>query len=240
MDGGEYASARISRAKYAQPLVAYVKVYGTCLRVIKGWIAIGKKADPPVLPPLDDPEAMVAWWPNHMQTRVPEKILAPARGLKPGVEGNDEESVDVDAIDASDFDALASARRYLKATERKLAKAYRLGDRAGIKSLQQALLEGIDAERKLNDAVLRARKSSEDYIARVEVLNEISQLLEVFRQMRSTMRRRIAKHLQDLPPEVVLRVGDVVELERESEDSVLRQLKGFRGLQDVELELEAV
>lgn len=52
--------------------------YGAAPRTVKRWKAHGvEKGDPC---PLEDPEAMVAWWSKWMVHRVPDGILAAVRG----------------------------------------------------------------------------------------------------------------------------------------------------------------
>lgn len=43
---------------------------------MKRWKKIGCSFDPPAPPPLDSPELMAEWWETHMDSRVPDKILA--------------------------------------------------------------------------------------------------------------------------------------------------------------------
>lgn len=72
-----------ARSDYAAYLHEYVPIYGRTVRVIKRWIEIGRAAKPtPELPPLDDPEAMLTWWPRHMKWKVPDELLAAAATAK--------------------------------------------------------------------------------------------------------------------------------------------------------------
>lgn len=57
--------------------------------------------------------------------------------------------------------------------------------------------------------------------------------------MRLTMSRRIRSRLPGLPAEWSDRLDEVIELERSREESVLRRLKYFPGMREIELELEA-
>ena len=66
---------------YKKPrLRDYEPIYGTTVRQLKRWLAIGRKCDPVDLPPLDEPSAMAAWWErmqaaNHLKHTVPAKLL---------------------------------------------------------------------------------------------------------------------------------------------------------------------
>lgn len=227
-----------SRSKYKKPLAEYVTVYGTTVRPIKRWIEIGKAATPVDLPPLDEPALMAAWWDNHMTTRVPAKLLAFAQGASDPGESTD--ALNVHEIDMSDLDSLKSARRYAAAIDKKLSAAYLKGQRADIRSWQKDLNEALDSVRKLEAAERAAQKESREVLPRGEVCSEIAQLVEVFRQMRSTMRRRITARLADLPAELLERIGNAIDRERENEDSVLRQLTNIGSVAEVVLKLEAV
>lgn len=84
---GGTSPARPARAKYAHPLVHYESIYGTKLRAIKRWIAIGRDATARELPPLDEPARMKAWWVRCMSQRVPEKLATLASTMpEPTVE----------------------------------------------------------------------------------------------------------------------------------------------------------
>jgi hypothetical protein len=63
--------------KYEHKLAVYAAKYGTHLRNLKNWIAIGKQHQDK--PPLDRPDLMPEWWSRRMQHRVPEKIISLAR-----------------------------------------------------------------------------------------------------------------------------------------------------------------
>lgn len=71
----EPAGGRAQRARYKYPLPHYEGIFGTKVRAMKRWIAIGRDANPPDLPPLDQPEKVAAWWRRRMAHRVPEKLL---------------------------------------------------------------------------------------------------------------------------------------------------------------------
>lgn len=66
----------VKRARYLHPLVHYEGVFGRKERALKGWIAIGRDAAPPELPPFDEPRLMKDWWTRHMTQRVPDEIAA--------------------------------------------------------------------------------------------------------------------------------------------------------------------
>lgn len=244
-----FVGAATKPAHYQKPLRDYVPTFDRHLRVIKGWVAVGKKAldgngnPAPDLPPLDDPPAMAAWWERHMKQRPPAKLLSlavAARTQPLSSEAREKsEPVDVSKIDIDNLDSLRQARRYLAAVDQKLSAAYAAGDEAQIRRWQKPFNEALDSARKAEAAQREAAKAAGDVIPKAELFSDLSQLLEVLRQMRSTMRRRICARLADLGPELLERIGVAIDLERESEDGVLRQLKQFRSIEEVHFQLEA-
>lgn len=63
---------------FARPLKDYQAVYETKERQLKNWVAVGRKAQPEDLPPLDRPAEMPAWWARHYDRVVPEKLTLAA------------------------------------------------------------------------------------------------------------------------------------------------------------------
>lgn len=79
----EPSQPRHGRQLFARPLVAYVPIFGTQVRQIKNWVALGRELKPEALPPLDRPADMPAWWARAFPNRsVPEKIHLAAIAAK--------------------------------------------------------------------------------------------------------------------------------------------------------------
>jgi hypothetical protein len=53
----------------------YEEIYQTDIRTIKRWRADGARHDPPLYPPLDDPQRMAAWWRAVKTRRVPPRLV---------------------------------------------------------------------------------------------------------------------------------------------------------------------
>jgi hypothetical protein len=189
------------RVAYRKHLRDYVTVFDTKVRQIKRWVAAGKAAvddngDPcPDPPPLDDPPAMAAWWEKHMTQRVPAKLLslAVAATLPANQESDRTESVNVNELNVDELNSLRQARRYLAALDAKLTAAYAGGDEAAIRRWQKPFNEALESVRKLEASERDAAKAAGEVIPRAELFSELSQLIEVLRQMQSTMRRRILR-----------------------------------------------
>jgi hypothetical protein len=80
--------------KFAHPLAHYAAAFGKSERTLKNYIAAGRDAEPPSLPPFDEPWRMEAWWTTHMTNRCPAifrelaaqgdtPVAAPARPATP-------------------------------------------------------------------------------------------------------------------------------------------------------------
>ena len=86
--GGTPKAAGVTPARYKKPLADYVKTYGRKVRVLKDWIATGRDAVPPVLPPFDEPPRMLAWWKAHKKNRPPDILLTLATKAEPKKSAN--------------------------------------------------------------------------------------------------------------------------------------------------------
>jgi hypothetical protein len=223
------------RANYEkQNLIEYESVFATKVRQIKNWIALGKAAKPAELPPLDSPGEMAAWWTRHMKQRVPAKLIALASQKTSGAAPNSS-IVDLTKLVGAVGDALRKARAVRMATDQHLTEAYASGDDTKIEICQRRWLRAVEQERKLETAAREEAKASGDLIPRAELLPELSQFLEVMHQMRRSARRRIlARFHVDLSPELAEALGIAIEQELERGDAVLRQLKQFRTLEEID------
>lgn len=65
------------RTGYAYPIPHYCSIYETNERGIKVWLKKGRDASDPV--PLDDPQAMPAWWTRNSPQVVPSKLIVAAQ-----------------------------------------------------------------------------------------------------------------------------------------------------------------
>lgn len=68
----EVEAAELRRTGLRMSLEEYAERYGASVRTVKRWRAIGGECGDEV--PLDDPEAMLAWWARRMKQRVPAGI----------------------------------------------------------------------------------------------------------------------------------------------------------------------
>ena len=70
------AAARRGGWPYAHQLAHYEPIFSASNRTLKGWLAIGRAATPPDLPPYDAPERMASWYGKHKKNRVPDHLVA--------------------------------------------------------------------------------------------------------------------------------------------------------------------
>ena len=70
----------MARAKYNRPLGEFAALYHLSLSGLNKLVARGKRADPPELPPFDQPEKMADWYRRHFTHAPPPRLLELAEG----------------------------------------------------------------------------------------------------------------------------------------------------------------
>jgi hypothetical protein len=70
----------MARAKYARQLKDYCALYHVSVSGLNKLVARGKRAEPPELPPFDQPELMAAWYARHHSHTPPPRLLELAEG----------------------------------------------------------------------------------------------------------------------------------------------------------------
>jgi hypothetical protein len=243
LDEAERAPSAVvgsDRARYANDLAHYVSTYGRGERQLKRWIAAGKAAQPPELPPLDEPAKMHGWWVKHMTQKPPTRIVELALAKNSAGARTDDvsgRSIDITQIEVNEGDELRTARGILAAVGSQLADAYRTNDDAAIDRLQRRWEKAMNAKRLAENAERSAKKQAGELVPVSELFPELSQLLATLRVMRTTMGRRIRARLT-LPPDLDAKLDAIIEDERRGEEAVLRRLSFFRSLDEVENELQ--
>lgn len=64
-----------SRTGYTHPIAHYTAIFERSERNLKGWIADGRDASPPRMPPFDSPADMLGWWHAVKSNRPPEVLI---------------------------------------------------------------------------------------------------------------------------------------------------------------------
>ncbi len=226
---------------YLHELKDYAKLYGRSVRQIKRWTKLGRDARPRDMPPLDRPGKMLAWWNRNIKLPPPPILeqfaLDEAKGTEAEAPGA-LKGVDVNQLDVAEGVALKQAKRFLAATAGQLEEAYKTGNDAMIGRLQPRWEKALSAVRLAEDSERKAAERSGDLLPRVEVLSAINQLIEIMRNMQSTMSRRIRARLGVLSAELDAQLDAVIEAERSRECAVLRRCAYFGTVEDVILELD--
>lgn len=227
----------LGRVRYAKDnLSDYETVFATKVRQIKNWIATGRAAEQPELPPLDAPHEMAAWWAKHMKQKVPAKLMLLASQKRSGSDGAaTATTIDLTKLESAAGDALRQARAIRMAAETHLSQAYASGKDEQIEIHQRRWIRAVEQERKLEGAAREDAKATGALIPKAELLPELSAYLEVGKQMKRSARRRICAKFQfDLSPALLEALGAEIEKELARGDAVLRQLKSFRDLDEID------
>jgi ribosomal protein L13E len=236
-----FSAESAGQFRYEKPLREYQTVYGVRVRQVKRWIAIGRAAEPPAPPPLDEPGAMSAWWVRHMKQRIPAKLLQLNRSaaVDIGGKGNDQgagASVDASQYEGQIADALREARTMLALVTAQLKVAYKSGVDSRIEIEHRRFTRCLRAVKEAEQASREDKKSRDELIPKAEILPELSELLQVLKHMRASRKRRTLERLESigLTSEQVAAIGIVVEDVREDENKVLRRLKVFRSVEEID------
>jgi hypothetical protein len=220
------------KKNFQRPLADYQKIYGVCERTLHRWLQAGLLVNDS--PPLDAPEAMLAWWSRHMKQRVPAKLLFAAK--RPGSAAVSESaSIDIETLESAAGDAVRQAGSYLTAAHQHLTEAYKSGDDSRIEITHRRWLKAVEAKRKAEAAAREDAKIKGDLIPAAEILPAIAQLIEVMKQMRRSARRRIpAEARLDLSPEQSEKLDAAIDKELARGEAVFRQLKKFKSLEEID------
>ena len=236
---GERGAEILSKPNYRHNLAHYAALYQTSDRTVRRWVMIGRKANkeknlqrdnPAHLPPLDRPEKLQDWWTEHLKSDlVPEKLCELARPIS-AINGSDD--VDAVGLDIDHFvgkdlqDALQDARRHRDVVSRRLAAAQRSNNVTLVARHAAAYEKLSAASQRFEELAMKDREFSKKFVSLAKIWEEIDGVLYMLNQFRSTMSKRILDHLGgDLSPELVKRMTKAIEIEREAEDTILRDLR---------------
>lgn len=238
-------------AKYAKKLSEYALLFGQTDRTVKRWIRRGKELG--VLPPLDTPEQMAAWWRRCMDHQVPDQLL----GFLPAGDGrpaeNDAEPGAAGEPDVRDFSQIKSLgiRENVEALRQTHAINKHLLDQAlqaqppneSAAQLRQKNFErSFELLRKGEQTLIELEKASGGLIDRETVMAELAQLLESLRLMRESMPGRVMVEIEKLLPRRLQRIRraiektlrPAIEKARDDEETIFRNLGVLDGPETVE------
>lgn len=216
------------------------KVYGRGGRAIRWWWKEGA--------PIFDPAAMPAWWavnktwdcPIEIQRAAAVHAPAAAPLSSPGVSADpqvavsgvvSEESVILGSFQMGEGEGVVMQRQIVAAAYEKLKSAYETG--TNIDLMQKRYNGAAEALRKLEISDRAAQKQMGNLIPRLVVRTEIGAAVELLRQMRESMARKVTELVPDLVGPLRDRVVRAILDVREKEDRVFRNLESLKSPADV-------
>lgn len=241
---------RLSRVQ----LDRWTKLYRKGARQIRRWIEKGKEKREAC--PLDNPSEMPAWWERHMTWSVPDEILAAAHAarvdqetqtippalsaLAPPVAPDSSKApaaapgppIDLADYDLEEGEAVRLQRRLVKASYDQLERAYK-GEGGNIDVLQTKFNKAAEALRKIEKDDRTDRERSGALIKRLSIERDLANGVELLRQMRESMVRRVLEICPSLSAEQREEVGTGIIKVREHEDRVFRNLESLKRPADV-------
>lgn len=236
--GGEAADAMPTRSVKLTKAdeQRYSALYGKGWRQIRRWIEKGDQAGDPC--PLDDPQALMRWWPRHNTWRVPPEIEAAALGAAqrtppagpaapqanvtaaaPPPIGK---AIDLENFDPEEGDRLRELKQIQAAKFHQLKEALLGGeDCTLLEGKYLKLSETID---KIETRVTERLKKRGLYILRESVERDLAAAAELLRQSRASMQRRVLELCPSLNPGQRADVAAAIERARASEERILSRL----------------
>ncbi|PAW76831.1 MAG: hypothetical protein B9S32_13920 [Verrucomicrobia bacterium Tous-C9LFEB] len=208
-----------SENNYLRKHSEYAIIYGFEKRTIKRWIQTGREANPPELPPLDDPSAMPSWWGKYMTWRVPDKIIEAARAAKaaesPAPLSPVAVPVPIDSplppsppvsVEESGELGLQGSLARLRDAERKAYNAWQLVLSAAepndgeIKNKQRIWTDIADQLRATEKASPDILQASGDLVSKSELQKVLAEIHTTIAQSFRAMIRRVLPKIQNLTP----------------------------------------
>ena len=168
------AAIGMGKTKYPHSQTIYSNWYQSSARSIREWVLVGKRAGE--LPPLDNPKMMPAWWRQHREINIPDKIFE-AESRKAAMEASalgDSElgtlnpSVSADSIPSSDLSAGNEPEKNFGTSENHRRENARGADNVGLRGISGMLRRLEDAEHELANDYLHAVRNEKASDAEVD------------------------------------------------------------------------
>ena len=157
------------RVKYPESYAEYGRRFGKSARTIRSWVSHGESLEPPVLPPLHDPEQLVTWFRSYRSSKVPPGIINAAEGedllqdetpvseekksresdsQKDSSPTEPHESILLELSDDIEADeGLKQARTLSQLAWKEMKKAYELGNRTKAREWKKDWMEAVRTQR---------------------------------------------------------------------------------------------
>lgn len=233
----------LGRARPQKNLADYVETFSTGERQLKRYAKKGRESDPPDLPPFDDPAAFADWFARQYPNRkIPKKFLvlkldAAKNGDKTEPPSSTLAPLDVTSLTLQKGASVEMAERYVVATHTQLLHGYSTGNDAIIRVWQPRFYEALDALRKAEASERQAAKIRGDLLPKAQFFSDFAALLEMLRMMKEDAGKRIRKLLGELPEGLGEKIQSTVDHEMEKQIDILRQMPGFKTVDDFKLAL---
>lgn len=214
---------------YSHPYRHYAEVFGIPERSIKRWVALGKKSQPPDLPPFDSPSELPAWWNRHSSQQIPARLLQFIAGEKPQVAAND--TRDANLNEKSTDTPLRQAQKHLDIADCRLQAAL-MPDANGevnesrIGSATRIWQDTLKVFLAAKHAAEEEQRIQGQWISRTEANEEILTLAEHLRQMRANLARRVSTALANFFNNVQLQQIQAAIVEAQAnQDAIIRRFE---------------
>lgn len=230
----------------------YSKMYAKGWRQIRRWVERGEKAGDRC--PLEDPRALMQWWPRHFKWRVPPEIeqaafaasktspppvssAGPPAADPPPPPADPGKSIDLESFDPEEGDRLRELKQIQAAKFAQLKEALRAGEDCTI--LEGKYLKLSETIDKIETRVTERMKKRGLFILRAAVERDLAAAAELLRQSRESMDRRVQELCPSLAPEQRAEVSEAIGRARRSEERILAALPTLQQGEDIFREMVA-
>ena len=225
------------RVRYPESYAEYGRRFGKSPRTIRSWVSHGESLDPPVLPPLHDPDQLVEWFRAHRNHKVPAGIIEaselddpsaprmPGLGKKNSSDSDSEnappssdpqESILLEISDDIDADAgLQQARTLAQLAWEEMQKAYEQGNRTKAREWKKDWREAVTTQRAWEKDI---NKIMEDRGALLRKAKLVAELIS----MAASISRNVLNGLVEVVDHILL-VLPAEEIERLRNDRKARR-----------------
>lgn len=220
-------------------LEAWHVQYGPSVRTIRRYLEEGEKVGDPC--PLNSPVAFREWWLRHKKWGCPDWLNAAAaagvgsggEALPPAAGGMMPlDPVDLTSQSLEEGEAVRQARQLVAVAFAQLQKAYS-GGTGAIDSLQRKWEKAVESLRKAEKDEREAAKHRGMMVSKIDLQRDVATMMELLRQMRESMPRRILELVPGLDPATRLRLEGAIGQVRGQEDGIFRMLPTLKGIDDV-------
>lgn len=217
----------LTRATYQRPLIDYARDLGyRADATLKRWLDDGRAADPPDLPPFDQPEQLAAWWARVKRRKVPPELLTlaanqpSAESSQPPVESAPKHDAAPPLPQGTGFSAsLERAEQNERQAAHALDLARKSGEPGAIRMAQESWTRAFKELRQASKDAAEILLANGEMVRWPEVEADMAAKLQVINQALRSLMTRIATKVT-IPPDLLPRISKAFqeELDRVFED----------------------